>query len=168
MKLIEEGDAAPNFTAMGSNGKTVSLSDYRGKNVVVLFFYPKDGSPICTSEACAFRDSYEDFVKAGAVVIGVSNDSQASHREFAERNRLPFLMIADQDGTLKRLYSVTNALFVLPGRVTFVIDRDGIVRQKFRSELFGSQHATEALATVRKLTAAPAADAERKGAAENP
>lgn len=167
MKSIEVGDPAPDFTATASDGKSVSLGDFRGKQVVVLFFYPKDSSLICTQEACSFRDAYEDFVKLGAVVIGVSSDSDSSHREFAEANRLPFLMIADQDGALRQRFGVTTAFFLLPGRITYVIDRDGIVQRKFRSELFGSQHAKEALLAVRKLTESDGSDGVQAEIASN-
>src|SRR5262249_4303374 len=98
MKPIEVGDVAPEFTATASDGQSVSLADFKGKQVVVIFFYPRDNSPICTREACAFRDAYEDFVKLGAVVIGVSGDSDQSHRAFAAAQRLPYLLIADSDG----------------------------------------------------------------------
>ena len=80
----------------------MSLSNYLGKQAVVLYFYPKDNTSVCTTQACAFRDAYEDFVKAGAVVIGVSSDSEESHRGFADRQRLPFLLISDADGSLRK------------------------------------------------------------------
>ncbi|MGE5193140.1 MAG: peroxiredoxin [Deltaproteobacteria bacterium] len=114
MKPIEVGDAAPEFTATASDGRPVSLAGFKGKQAVVLFFYPRDNSPICTREACAFRDACEDFVRLGAAVIGVSSDSDESHRSFAATQRLPFLLIADTDGALRRLFGVPNSLFVLP------------------------------------------------------
>ena len=83
MKRIEEGDRAPDFALPSHTGQQVSLADFRGKKAVVLYFYPKDRTPVCTKEACSFRDAYEDFVEAGAVVIGVSGDSADSHRSFA-------------------------------------------------------------------------------------
>lgn len=151
MKSIEVGDPAPEFTATASDGRRVSLSDFQGKQAVVVFFYPRDNSPICTKEACAFRDAYEDFVAAGAAVIGVSSDSDESHRSFAASQRLPYLLIADADGALRRLFGVPNSLFVLPGRVTYVIDRAGIVRHIFNSQLLGTRHVKEALQTVRQF-----------------
>jgi len=162
MKPIDVGDQAPDFTATASDGRAVSLADFRDKQTVVLFFYPRDNSPVCTQEACAFRDAYEDFVKAGAAVIGISGDSDESHRSFAAEQRLPYILIADADGALRQLFGVPKSMFVLPGRVTYVIDRGGIVRLKFNSQLFGSQHVEEALQIVRDLSSeSPASSSSR-------
>lgn len=149
--MVDVGDPAPDFTATASDGRTVSLADFQGKQPVVLFFYPADYSPICTQEACSFRDAYEDFAKLGAAVIGVSGDSDETHRAFAGAHHLPYLMISDAAGTLRRLYGVTNYLLVLPSRITFVIDRQGIVRLKFDSQLFGSKHVEQAIKILRSL-----------------
>lgn len=151
MPSLEIGDRAPEFSATAADGRRVSLADYRGKNTVVVFFYPRDNSPVCTQEACSFRDAYEEFVEQGAVVIGVSGDSDERHRSFAQSQRLPYLLVADGDGSLRKAFGVTKSLFVLPGRVTFVIDREGIVRHKFNSLLQGKKHVEEALRTVREL-----------------
>lgn len=152
MPSIQVGDAAPDFTAETQNGQTISLAEFRGKNVVVLYFYPKDGTSVCTQEACAFRDAYEDFVKAGAVVIGVSADTLERHKSFADQQRLPFMLVSDQDGLLRKAFGVPKALGLLPGRVTYVIDREGIVRHVFNSMFNADKHVTEALAIVRELT----------------
>src|SRR5512143_2831981 len=112
---------APDFTSEAHNGEQVRLADYRGKQVVVLYFYPRDGTPVCTKEACSFRDAFEEFTKLGAVVIGVSGDSLERHRAFAGQQRLPFLLVSDQDGSLRQAYQVPKSLGVLPGRVTYVI-----------------------------------------------
>jgi thioredoxin-dependent peroxiredoxin len=151
MTTIRIGDRAPDFSLPSQDGKTVSLADYRGKNAVVLFFYPKDESPICTKEACSFRDAYEDFVKAGSVVIGVSSDSAASHQAFAEHHRLPFLLLADNDGGLRKAFGVPKTLGIMPGRTTYVIDKEGIVRLVFNSQLSAAEHVDEALKIVRQL-----------------
>ena len=99
MSRIDVGDAAPDVAlSTTEGGEQLRLRDYSGKQAVVLFFYPKDGSPVCTKEACAFRDAYEDFVEAGAVVIGVSGDSEAQHQAFASSHRLPFTLVSDADG----------------------------------------------------------------------
>lgn len=148
---IQIGDEAPDFTREAQTGETISLRDYRGKQIVVLYFYPADNTPGCTTEACAFRDAYEDFVQAGAVVIGVSGDSLESHRQFAAGKKLPFLLISDASGELRKAYGVPKTLFVLPGRVTFVIDKQGLVQHVFNSQLYASKHVTEALAIVRQL-----------------
>jgi peroxiredoxin Q/BCP len=151
---IQIGDEAPDFTKEAQTGETVSLANYRGKQTVVLYFYPADNTPGCTTEACSFRDSYEGFVAAGAVVIGVSGDSLESHRQFASAKKLPFLLISDADGALRKAYGVPTTLWLLPGRVTYVIDKSGIVRHVFNSQIFAGKHVTEALQIVRQLNAA--------------
>ena len=153
MSSIQVGDHAPNFTAETHTGQKISLADFQGKQAVVVYFYPKDHTAICTKEACAFRDGYEDFVQAGAVVIGVSMDTLDSHRSFADRQRLPFLLISDQDGAIRKLFGVPKTLGIFPGRVTYVIDRQGIVRHQFNSQFSASRHVFEALEIVRKLSA---------------
>jgi peroxiredoxin Q/BCP len=151
MKPVQVGDPAPAFTGATQTGETISLADYLGKRIVVLYFYPKDNTAVCTAQACAFRDAYEDFTTAGAVVIGVSSDSTASHQQFAEGKKLPFLLLSDTDGTLRKAYGVPKTLGLFPGRVTYVIDQQGIVRLVFNSQLFGGKHVTQALAMVRQL-----------------
>ena len=120
---------------------------------MVLYFYPKDETPGCTAEACAFRDNYEDFVDAGAVVIGVSQDSEKSHKAFAEHHRLPFLLISDSDKALRKAYGVPNNLGFIPGRVTFVIDREGKIQHVFNSQINATKHVTEALEVLKRLSA---------------
>jgi peroxiredoxin Q/BCP len=151
MKPIRPGDRAPDFTAQAHSGQTVSLADYLGKHVVVLYFYPKDGTAICTREACAFRDAYEQFAQAGAVVIGVSADSPDRHRRFAGQQRLPFLLVSDQDGSLRKSLRVPKSLGLIPGRVTYVIDKNGIIRHVFHSQVAAERHVTEALRIVQEL-----------------
>lgn len=153
MPSIQVGDRAPPLAAEAHTGQTVSLADYLGRQVVVLYFYPKDDTPGCTREACAFRDAYEDFVQAGAVVIGVSGDALDRHRAFAGRQRLPFLLLSDPDGALRQAFGVPRTLGLLPGRVTYVIDKAGIVRHVFNSPFFADRHVAEALRTVRELAA---------------
>src|SRR3989475_8375862 len=120
-----EGQKAPAFDLEGNDGKKHALEDYKGKTVV-LYVYPKDDTPGCTKEACGFRDRYEDFRDAGAEVIGVSSDSASSHESFAKRHRLPFTLLSDARGEVRKRYGVPATLGLLPGRVTFVIDREGI------------------------------------------
>jgi peroxiredoxin Q/BCP len=150
-ETLSVGDSAPDFELSSSTGETVRLSDFRGKSEVVLFFYPKDDSPACTVEACTFRDSYEAFREAGAEVIGVSSDPADSHRRFAERFRLPFVLLSDADGTLRSRYGVPRTLGLIPGRVTYLIDRDGIVRHIFSSQLRPRRHVAEALEVLNRL-----------------
>jgi len=148
---VNVGDAAPEFDLSDAVGKRVRLSDYRGKKSVVLYFYPKDDTPGCTKEACSFRDSYEAFKDAGAEVIGVSSDSEASHQKFAEKFKLPCTLVSDAGGTVRKRYGVPATLGLLPGRVTFVIDRDGIVRHVFNSQLQATKHVDEALGVLKRL-----------------
>jgi thioredoxin-dependent peroxiredoxin len=151
MKPIDIGDRVPDLTLTAQDGRRFSLADFKGKQAVVLFFYPKDNTPICTREACSFRDGYEEFVKASAVVIGVSSDSDQSHRAFAESQRLPYLLVADSDGSLRKSFGVPKTLGILPGRVTYVIDRDSVVRQIINSQFQAQIHVDEALKAVREL-----------------
>lgn len=150
---IDVGDMAPDFVLPSQSGETVRLSDYRSNRVVVLYFYPKDYTPGCTAEACAFRDSYEVFTDAGAEVIGVSADSVDSHERFSETHRLPFVLVSDADGELRRAYGVRSTFGVLASRVTYVIDRDGVVRHAFSSMTNIDGHVSDALAVVQKLQA---------------
>jgi thioredoxin-dependent peroxiredoxin len=142
---------APDFIREAHNGQQVHLADYQGKNVAVLYFYPMDGTPVCTREACSFGDAYEEFTRLGAVVIGVSADSLERHRAFASSRALPFLLLSDQDGSLRKAYQVPKTLGLLPGRVTYVIDKAGIVRHVFSALLSAEQHVVEALGIVREL-----------------
>ena len=146
---VEVGQRAPDFTLPDANGQPVRLADFSGKPVV-LYFYPKDDTPGCTKEACSFRDQYQDFQDAGAVVIGVSSDSSESHRKFATKHRLPFTLLADRGGKVRALYGVPATLGLLPGRVTFVIDGGGVVRHVFNSQLDATRHVAEALGTLRR------------------
>lgn len=144
MATIRAGQTAPDFELPGRNGP-VRLSDYRGKQAVVLYFYPKDGTPVCTREACHFRDAYEDFVAAGAEVIGVSTDSAVEHEQFSQQHALPFVLLSDKDGEVARQYGVSKTLGLLPGRVTFVIDKQGTVQHVFSSQFAAQRHVDEAL-----------------------
>src|SRR5579871_977348 len=148
MAAIANGMPAPDFELSDQYGKTVRLSDYRGKGPAVVYFYPKDETAGCTAEACKFRDDFEKFSDAGAVVFGVSDDSPESHRDFAANHRLPFQLLSDKGGAVRKLYGVKKTLGVIPGRVTFVIDRDGIVRHTFSSQSNPERHVDEALAAL--------------------
>jgi len=147
---IKAGDRAPDFALPDRSGKTVRLSDFRGKPVV-LYFYPKDDTPGCTKESCTFRDQYQDFQDAGTEVIGVSSDSSESHEKFATKYRLPFVLLSDRGGAVRKLYGVPATLGVLPGRVTYVIDREGTVRHVFNSQFQAAQHVDEALRALRAI-----------------
>jgi peroxiredoxin Q/BCP len=150
---IGVGDKAPDFTLPSNSGEQVTLHDRIGENAVVLYFYPKDETSGCTAEACAFRDSYEAFTNLGADVIGVSSDSVERHVAFAGKNNLPFTLLSDAGGKVRKLYGVPSTLVLLPGRVTYVIDRSGTVRHTFNSMMNFGGHVTEALDAVRRLQA---------------
>ncbi|OJH41808.1 peroxiredoxin [Cystobacter ferrugineus] len=152
---IKVGDEAPDFNFTHKNGSPASLKSLRQQKAVVLYFYPKDDTPGCTAQACSFRDAYEDFIQAGAEVIGVSSDETSSHESFAAKHRLPFTLLSDADGSLRKSYGVPRSfLGLLPGRVTYVIDREGIVRHVFNSQLQATKHITEALDVLKRLSAA--------------
>lgn len=148
---IQVGDHAPDFTLPTQAGSTVSLKDFLGKSIVVLYFYPKDHTGGCIKEACSFRDSYEIFKEAGAEVIGVSSDSVASHNKFAQKHQLPFILASDTRGKLRKRYGVPTTLGILPGRVTYIIDKQGIVRHISSSHFAPETHITEALSTLKTL-----------------
>lgn len=146
---IKVGAVAPDFTLPSYDGTMVSLSQFRGSKWIVLYFYPKDESYGCTKEACSFRDNYEVFKDAGAEVIGVSSDDEASHKSFAANHRLPYILLSDHDRKVARLYNVTKTLGFIPGRVTYVIDREGVIRKIFSSQFSFEKHIEEALKIIK-------------------
>lgn len=150
-KTLSVGSVAPEFTLTNQHGQSVSLSQFKGNKNVVLFFYPKDETPGCTKEACKFRDEYEVFTDLGAEVIGISSDSSGSHKSFAENHRLPYNLLSDKGGAVRKLYGVPNTFFLLPGRVTFVIDKEGTVRHVFNSQFNSEQHIDQALEALKSL-----------------
>jgi peroxiredoxin Q/BCP len=142
------GQPAPDFELPDQNGDLVSLKQFRGVCAVVLFFYPKDDTTGCTKEACAFRDRASAFTAAGARVFGISSDSVDSHRRFAAKYSLPHTLLSDAGGRVRRLYRVKRTFGIVPGRVTFVIDREGILRHEFSSQSQPERHVTEALTAL--------------------
>ena len=151
--MLETGTKAPDFTLNGKDGKAVSLSDFMGKKVV-LYFYPKDNTPGCTRQACAFAAAYEDFKTLDAVVIGVSKDSEASHRKFAEKYGLPFILLSDPELKAIQAYGVwqekKNYGKVSMGvvRSTFIIDEKGFV-EKVMPKVKPDTNAAEILAYLK-------------------
>ncbi|WP_008318516.1 peroxiredoxin [Leptolyngbya sp. PCC 6406] len=148
---IKVGDPAPDFSLASQTGDTVSLSQFKDQSPVVLYFYPKDDTPGCTVESCTFRDSYEAFKDLGAEVIGISSDSPESHQAFAAKHNLPFLLLSDLGSQVRRAYGVPTTLGLLPGRVTYVIDPQGIVRHLFNSQFNPKAHVQEALQILKTL-----------------
>ena len=148
---LQVGDLAPDFTLPTQSGEQITLSSFRGKKAVVLYFYPKDYTPGCTAEACAFRDSYEVFKDAGAEVIGVSSDSEESHKRFGASYHLPFSLVSDKKSALRKRYGVSSVMGLLPGRVTYIIDKEGIVRHIFTAQFAAEKHVKVALETIKTL-----------------
>ncbi|HXJ44837.1 MAG TPA: peroxiredoxin [Bryobacteraceae bacterium] len=145
MSQIQPGQRAPDFELPDQNGAPVRLSQFRAQSPVVLFFYPKDDTTGCTIEACTFRDEMPRFDSLAAKVIGVSSDSSESHSRFAAKHGLPYTLLSDNGGKVKKMFGVKNTFAFIPGRVTFVIDRDGIVRHVFSSQTQFQKHIEEAL-----------------------
>ena len=150
---LAAGDRAPLIALPDQNGVERRSDQLNGK-ALVLFFYPKDDTPGCTVEACAFRDSYADLQALGAEVWGVSGDDAASHQRFASRHNLPFPLLVDRGNQLRRALGVPSVLGLLPGRVTYVIDGQGVIRHVFNNLLDGAAHRREAMEALRRLQAA--------------
>jgi len=150
-KQLCVGDVAPNFSLPSQLGGSVQLRNLLEVGEVVLYFYPKDNTPGCTAEAKAFRDSYETFKELGANVVGISSDSVDSHVDFASRCELPFTLLSDAGGAVRKLYGVPSTLGVLPGRVTYVIDSQGVIRYIFNSQLNSAKHVREAIKVLQSI-----------------
>jgi peroxiredoxin Q/BCP len=149
---VDAGSKAPDFTLPSQSGEIVNLKGFVGSKPVVLFFYPKDDTPGCTKQACAFRDDYEQFGKLDAEVMGISSDSVESHRSFASKHDLPFTLLSDEGGKVRRLYGVSSTFGLFPGRVTYVIDREGVVRHVFSSQREAVKHVEVALKSLHSIS----------------
>jgi len=149
MSKVKVGDSAPGFSLRSQNGEEVNLADLLQKGNVVVYFYPKDRTPGCTAEAGAFRDSYPKFEELGAEVVGISSDSVDSHQGFASDCGLPFKLLSDPGGKVRKAYGVSSSMGLIPGRVTYVIDKAGKVRHVFSSQLQATRHVQEALEALR-------------------
>jgi len=149
---LKEGDKAPDFTATTNDGGKIALSDFKGKNVI-LYFYPRDNTPGCTKEACAFRDDFAAIKQKGAVVLGVSTDSVKSHAKFVEKFKLPFTLLADEDKQIVQTYGVWGPKkfmgmnFTGTHRATFLIGPDGRIK-KIWPKVKPAEHAAEVLAAL--------------------
>jgi peroxiredoxin Q/BCP len=148
---VKVGDKAPDFTLPSQIGDNVTLSEFFDKKNVILYFYPKDETVGCTKEACTFRDNYEELTKLGAEVLGVSGQSVESHKSFATHYGLPFILLSDQDNKVRELYGVPSTMGIIPGRVTYIIDKNGIVRHIFNSQTNAPRHVEEARKTLREI-----------------
>lgn len=148
---LQLGDKIPEFSAKDNNGNIFESSSIVGQKPVVFYFYPKDNTPGCTAQACSFRDQYEDFKDLGAEVIGISSDSTASHEKFVQQYQLPFILLSDNDKKIRKLFGVKPDLFgLIPGRVTYVADKNGIIQFIFDS-MNATNHIPKALETIKKM-----------------
>ncbi|HLK27973.1 MAG TPA: peroxiredoxin [Puia sp.] len=150
-KHLTVGDNIPYFTLKDQEGKDFDVKDYIGKKILVIYFYPKDESSVCTKESCSFRDSYVDFEKAGAIVIGINYGSVESHKAFIQNHQLPFILLSDPDNRVLKLFGVKGKFF-LTGRETFVVDKTGKIVFTFDSFTNGSEHSRKALEFIKQMT----------------
>jgi peroxiredoxin Q/BCP len=152
MKKITIGSKLPEFTLPDQDGKSLSIKELMVKKNLVIYFYPKDETPGCTKEACTFRDSYEVFKEYNAEVIGISADDQSSHKSFVENHKLPFILLSDENNEVRKLFGVPSDLLgLIPGRVTYIIDKEGVVRHVFKSQMNAARHVDEALEILKNL-----------------
>jgi len=149
-KTLAPGDTVPSFSLKDQNDSLFDVSDYIGKKILVIYFYPKDESPVCTREACSFRDSYSDFTNAGAMVVGVNSASVESHKHFQLNHQLPFTLLSDPGNKVLKLFGVKSR-FMISGRETFVIDKSGKIRFTYDSFTNGPAHEAEALKFIKTL-----------------
>ncbi|KAJ6699050.1 THIOREDOXIN-DEPENDENT PEROXIDE REDUCTASE [Salix purpurea] len=148
---VNKGQVPPSFTLKDQDGKTLSLAKFKGKPVIV-YFYPADETPGCTKQACAFRDSYEKFKKAGAEVVGISGDDPSSHKAFAKKYRLPFTLLSDEGNKIRKEWGVPADLFgTLPGRQTYVLDKKGVVQLIYNNQFQPEKHVDETLKLLQSL-----------------
>lgn len=147
---MKKGDTIPSFELKDDKGEVFRSEDHVGKHALVIYFYPKDETKGCTLEACSFRDAYQDFQDAGAEVIGISGDSVKSHEKFKTHHRLPFVLLSDPGRKVTRLFDVKGDLLgLIPGRETFVFNKEGVLVHKFRSQMKFDQHVKESLQALR-------------------
>jgi peroxiredoxin Q/BCP len=149
--LPKVGEPAPRFRLRSDTGDYVSLGDFLGKTSLVIYFYPKDYSAGCTRKARSFRDSYSAFRQLGAEVVGISPADVTSHEKFVKDEKLPFRLLSDLDGLVRKAYGVKPTLALIPGRATFVVDKNGIIRHVYSSQTHPSRHVEEALKALRSL-----------------
>ena len=152
MKPIQVGSSIPTFVLPDQNGNLFDIKSVLGKQNLVIYFYPKDDTPGCTKEACAFRDQFEVFREADAAIIGISSDDVESHKKFAGKYNLTYTLLSDKEGVVRKLFGVPSDLFgLLPGRVTYVVNKQGIVVHMFDSQSQVEKHIEEALAALKKI-----------------
>ena len=148
---LKVGDTIPDFSLKNQDGQLFNLKDHLGKSNLVIYFYPKDDTPGCTKEACKFRDEFQDFTDLNAKVIGISSDNVASHKAFAKKYHLPFTLLADTDKKIRKLFGVPKFTGVIPGRVTYVVDKNGKIVYIFNSMRNAEKHIDEAKRILKTL-----------------
>lgn len=153
--MLKVGTQAPDFTAKLDDGTSFTLSAYRGQKHVVLYFYPKDFTAGCTAQACSFRDNYSAIAANDAIIVGLSADGGDSHSSFREKHTLPFPLIADPDRAVQDLYGVKGWVPWMPPRITYIIDKDGVIRAAIRHDFRVKEHVPEVIAALKALEPAP-------------
>ena len=151
METIGVGSTVPSFSLKDQNGQEFNLDSVKGKHNLVIYFYPKDDSPVCTKEACSFRDQFEVFKKQDALIIGISGQSVESHLEFAKKHQLNFTLLSDEGNKIRKLFGVPSSLLGIPGRVTYIVNKEGKVVFVFNSQMNGEKHIEEALRILKDL-----------------
>lgn len=147
---IKTGDKAPSFSLLNQHGNKVTLDNLLKEHILVLYFYPKDETPGCTTEACKFRDDYEIFKDNGAEVVGISSDSVESHLAFSKNHNLPFQLLSDEHGKIRKKYDVPKTLGLIAGRVTYIISQDGKILHIFNSQFKPQKHIEEAIKIIKQ------------------
>ena len=150
MKKIIIGSEIPEFELLDQNGVNFRITDHIGKKNLVIYFYPKDDTPGCTKEACYFRDQYDVFNQADALIIGISSQSVESHKQFAEKYRLNFTLLSDEGGKVRKIFGATSLGFI-PGRITYIVDKKGIVIYVFNSQIDAEKHVDESIRILKEL-----------------
>ncbi len=146
-----KGDQLPSFKLKDQNNQLFSVDSIIGKKNIVIYFYPKDETKVCTAEACSFRDNYELFQELGCEVIGISSDNVESHKNFSNNHNLPFILLSDEQNEVRKLFGVPKDLFgLIPGRYTYIIDKNGIIVHLYNSAFNANKHVEEALKALGK------------------
>lgn len=152
MKKIEVGSKVPIFELNDQNGELFKLETVLGKNNLVIYFYPKDDSPGCTKEACSFRDQFKVFADADAIIIGINAQSVESHFKFAQKHRLNYTLLSDTGNGVRKLFGVPSSFFgLIPGRVTYVVNKEGKIMYLFNSQIQAEKHVNETLRILQKI-----------------
>lgn len=152
--MLQPNTKAPLFALKDPKGNLIELKSFLGKKTIVLFFYPKDNTPGCTTEACSFRDNYVGFKAYQAEVLGISSDSEKSHEDFSQKHQLPFPLLSDPEGQVAKSYGLQSRFFgLLKDRISFVIDKEGVIRHAFSSQFQAHRHIDETLRAVQELSA---------------